>query len=450
MTIDFATNADKLFTRVIYQVHEATTRYILVFGGSSSSKSYSVHQLELLNIMLPGTGDTMFIRKENVTLRDSCFKLLKTLIYEYGLQDLFDIYEGVIKIVHKESKRSILFKGIDDPEKIKSIVGIKRIIIEEASQLEVKDFTELRRRARGIEGIQMILITNPISENHWIKTELVDKADMPAFKGRLTILKFTYKDNCNKEGVSYLTEDDIIELEANKDSDDPYLQNQYRIYTLGEWGIENKEGKFAWAYSDKEHIKPTVLVDNEPIYLSYDFNVNPLASIVCQIFPDIKTLRVIKCIKLQNSDIWKMCAVQKAEYMTKVDWRLWKVTGDATGQARSAASKDNMTYYHIIMSELELMSNQMYVPTSNPNIEENQVIVNAVLRDWTVEIDPINCKDLIDDLRYVEIDELKKIIGKVAIVKDRSAKHKYADFLDAFRYAINTFVKPYLDFSVRK
>lgn len=449
MTIDFATNADKLFTRVIYQVQEATTRYVLVYGGSSSSKSYSVHQLELLNIMMPGTGDTMFIRKENSTLADSCYKLICDLINEYGLSDHFTIYKGVIKIIHKESGRQILFKGIDDPEKIKSIVGIKRIIIEEASQLDLKDFSELRRRARGIEGIQIILITNPISENHWIKTEMVDKADTPSFKNRLTILKFTYHDNCNINGETFLTQEDIIELEANKDAENEYWQNQYRIYTLGEWGIENKEGKFAWAYSDKEHIKETALVPNEPIYLSYDFNVNPLASIVCQIFPEIKTLRVIKCIKLENSDIWKMCAVQKAEYMTKVDWRLWKVTGDATGQARSAASKDNMTYYHIIMSELELMSNQMYVPTSNPNIEENQVIVNAVLRDWTVEIDPVNCKDLIDDLRYVEIDELKKIIGKVAIVKDRTAKHKYADFLDAFRYVINTFVKPYLDFSGR-
>ena len=41
-------------------------------------------------------------------------------------------------------------KGLDDPEKIKSIAGITGILIEEATELTKADFIQLDLRLRGI------------------------------------------------------------------------------------------------------------------------------------------------------------------------------------------------------------------------------------------------------------------------------------------------------------
>src|SRR5579862_3893679 len=113
-----------------------------------------------------------------------------------------------------------------------------------ASQYSFDDFPELNRRARGFDEIQITLILNPISENHWIKSNFCD-IDSPYFSDS-TLLKFTYRDNQNLNGDSFLTENDVKELERLKDIN----ENQYRIYTLGGWGIDNKESKFCRAFAN--------------------------------------------------------------------------------------------------------------------------------------------------------------------------------------------------------
>ena len=92
---------------------------------------------------------------------------------------------------------------------------------------------------------------------------------------------------------------------------------------------------------------------------------------------------------------------------------------------------DNVNYYTIIKDELGLIWSQFNIPSVNPRIEENQVKVNAVLYAGLFIADSENCKELINDLTYVEIDENKKI------VKDRTAESKKSDFLDHFRYICN-------------
>ena len=97
---------------------------------------------------------------------------------------------------------------------------------------------------------------------------------------------------------------------------------------------------------------------------------------------------------------------------------------------------------------MDLTHQQIQVPTVNPPIDENQVIVNAVHKNWTVEIDPVNCKPLIYDLQYVEVDGLGKIVkGENRNGSDtHNNRRKYADFLDNWRYLINVAVRPYFGF----
>ena len=204
---------------------------------------------------------------------------------------------------------------------------------------------------------------------------------------------------------------------------------------LAQWGVDNKEGKFCWAFN-RSQIVPTALDEDRNVWASFDFNVNPLTCTIAQVFPHTETIRAIECIKLEHSDIFKMCARLKATYPQTI----WYITGDATGQNRSALTHDNMNYYQIIREQLNLGWQQIQVPPANPPIENNQVMVNGVHQNWTVEIDPHRCQPLIYDLTYVEVN------GRGEIIKDRTSSKKYADFLDNWRYLINAAVRPHFDF----
>ena len=112
---------------------------------------------------------------------------------------------------------------MDDPEKIKSIAGITRIWIEEATELTKEDFNQLNLRLRGRDNLQITLTFNPIDEDHWIKKHFFDN---PEVNKKSDILHTTYKDN------KFLDETYKEELESYKSID----KNYYKIYALGDWG----------------------------------------------------------------------------------------------------------------------------------------------------------------------------------------------------------------------
>lgn len=421
MVIDFDTYKDNLFNESYYEIREANTRYVVVYGSANSGKSVSVHQLQLINL-LTADYDILFIRKYAADLKDSCYALLQQQAKRFEIYDQFiwRYSNAVREIENPRTGHKILLKGIDDPDKLKSIVGIKKIVIEEADKLEFEDFLELDRRARGMEGIQIIVIYNPISEKHWIKTTLRNPEHV--LNKKTTILKYTYHHN------KFCTQEDIDALERLKF----ISENHYRIYVLGEDGIEDKQKKFAWAFEDAKHVQPArdnpELCQWNPDYLTwltFDFNVNPMTATVLQHYDDV--IRGIECIRLENSNTWEMCRIIKAKYPEAI----FKVTGDSTGNNRNTVAQDNITNYQVIAQELGLnMDTQVIVPSRNPPVDENQILVNAVLSNYEVYLSPA-CQPLIYDLTYVEMNEKKEII------KDRTSDKKYADFLDNFRYFLN-------------
>lgn len=413
--VDFQKNADKLFSKVFYKVKASKARIVVVFGSSNSSKSYSVHQNELLNLTKDEKGDTLILRKHGVDIRESSFKLLCQLITDWRMLPYFKTYYSTEnrRIVYQPNKKAILFKGLDDSERIKSITGIRRIVMEEASEFTFEDFQELTRRARGFDDIQFVLILNPVSEKHWIKKQLCEPSG--AYFNSTEVLKFTYKDN------KFARPADIEALEMLK----LVSENQYRIYALGEWGIEDKQNKFAWAFDENLHVGKTEHNPQEVTWLTFDFNVNPMTCTVIQHYEG--EVKVIRTIRLENSNTWAMCDRILSIYPDC----FFMVTGDATGGNRNAASPDEMDNYSVIVQKLGITYNQLSVPNVNPKVTDNQLKVNALLLNYPVSIDPDNASELIYDLNYVEMNERKEII------KDRSSSKKFADFLDNFRYWVN-------------
>jgi len=123
----------------------------------------------------------------------------------------------------------MLFKGLDDVERLKSITFSKGeltdVWIEEASEVEESSFNQLDIRLRGGKQKKQVIISfNPINITHWLKRFVDDKQE------NKMSLHTTYHDN------KFIDDEYKALLESYKEKD-PYY---YDVYALGQWGVLGK------------------------------------------------------------------------------------------------------------------------------------------------------------------------------------------------------------------
>ena len=204
-------------------------RILVLKGGGGSGKSIFAGQKILERVTTEPNHRWLVCRKVAKTLRESCFQQLKDQAYE--------LYPNEVKFIPRgkgsdmyilfENGSEIIFAGLDDVEKLKSIYNITGVWIEEASEITETDFNQLdiRLRTEFPFYLQMILTFNPISIQHWLKRRFFDRYDP-----RVRTHESTYKDN------RFLIPESRETLESFKDTDEYY----YQVYCLGMWGTSGR------------------------------------------------------------------------------------------------------------------------------------------------------------------------------------------------------------------
>lgn len=223
----------KVNSKFVDFVVNVRNKYCIIWGGAGSSKSYSICQKIITRIVTEQHHKILVCRKVDRTILQSCFAELVNVITAENLLSDFDITTSPKQIIHKPTRNKIIFSGLDDVEKIKSISGITSIFCEEASEITQDDFIQLSLRLRGktAQYKQIILSFNPVDSNHWLKKYFFDgqfKSDKR--RDELYVLHSTYKDN------AFLDEEYKQLLENLREQD----ENYYKIYALGEWGSRTK------------------------------------------------------------------------------------------------------------------------------------------------------------------------------------------------------------------
>lgn len=204
-------------------------RHLVLKGGGGSGKSIWAGRKVLERCVSEPGHRFLVVRKVAKTLRESCFHQLCAQAREFYPSAISRIPKGKSGDMYITFRNGseILFAGLDDVEKLKSIHDITGIWIEEASEIFEDDFDQLDIRLRGeTPYYQQIIITfNPISINHWLKKRFFDRKDT-----RVRVHESTYKDN------RFLPEKDRQTLESFKETN-PYY---YTVYCLGMWGVVGK------------------------------------------------------------------------------------------------------------------------------------------------------------------------------------------------------------------
>ena len=95
-------------------------RFEVYYGGAGSGKSVFVTQKLLYKYLTQPNRKCLVVRKVNATLKDSVFSLFKSILSQWQLYEECKINKTDLTI-ELPNGSNFIFKGMDDPEKIKSI-----------------------------------------------------------------------------------------------------------------------------------------------------------------------------------------------------------------------------------------------------------------------------------------------------------------------------------------
>lgn len=213
-----------------------TERFTVFYGGAGSGKSVFAVQKLILKMLKYPNRTLLVIRKVSASLRDSIYQEFITHLTKFGLIDYCKVMGSSMTII-LPNEAKIIFKGIDDPEKLKSISGIDDIMIEEATELTLDDFTQLNLRLRSkAENQQITLCFNPVSKVNWCYKHWFENGTPE----NTVVVHTTWVHN------KFLPQSYIDSLEQMKKSNPVY----YKIYAEGKFATLSKLVYENWTVKD--------------------------------------------------------------------------------------------------------------------------------------------------------------------------------------------------------
>ena len=440
-----ANNIDLKINEHFIPFFKTRKRYAISYGGAGSGKSVSIAQKIITRCLGEAKGGNthriLCVRKVKSSIKESVFKLLRDQISDLELSTYVKVNQTDMSIRFNNGAE-IITSGLDDVEKLKSITNITSIWIEEATELDEGDLTQLDLRLRGISPYykQIMISFNPISETHWLKKVFFDRKSNDVF-----IIHSTFEHN------------GFLDAPYKKMLRERYIydENMYRIYVKGKFGriVTGQEFYSAFKYS-RHVIKSNLLFRGSAYHLSFDFNVNPyMPATLWQIQRNEKGIYNVFCIDefaLKNPR--NMTEYVCDEFIKKYGKGLKRgdlfIYGDASGRSRRTAN--NFHDYDVIESTLKdyLNNTSIRVPKSNPPVRQRRVFVNKILKggyniDMTISD---KCKLLITDFESVIEDadgKKKKQIARDKITK--VAYEKYGHLSDSADYFLCSAFESYFD-----
>jgi phage terminase large subunit len=260
--------------------------------------------------------NVLIVRKVARNIRSSCWNETVKAIDRLKLRAYFTISQSEFLITAKRGGGQLIFAGMDDAEKIKSLTPAHGVLtdvwMEEATECRYSDFKQLDKRLRGLSPHpkRLTMSFNPIYKTHWLYETFFaawQEADSlfpppPDYgktvpgrslaEGSLSILKTTYRDN------RFLSPDDVRALETEKD---PYY---FDVYTRGAWGETGDVIFRGWAV---QKLSPSLYPDKR-FGLDFGFARDPTACICCAYSREDRTVRIFSELYLRGETTWSLAS----------------------------------------------------------------------------------------------------------------------------------------------
>ena len=209
-------------------------------GGRGSLKSSAISlMIPPLMISRPGTHACVF-RKVGNTIRDSVFSQYIWAIDKLGMSDLWDAKTSPPELIYKPTKQRILFRGADDPMKLKSIKApfgyIAFTHFEEKDQFagrkEIRNILQSTMRG-GSEYWNFESYNPPITRDNWAN---IDSQEVRADR-------LCHKSTYLQAPPEWLGEQFLAEAEYVRETNEREYRHEYLGEAVGSGGevFENLE-----------------------------------------------------------------------------------------------------------------------------------------------------------------------------------------------------------------
>ena len=481
-------------------LQDTAIRFIILFGGSSSGKSYSVAQLILIMTLWDGEN-TIVMRKVGASISKTIYEDFKVAAKQLGVFSMFKFKDGVRQIICIPNGAKIDFGGLDDPEKIKGISNYKRVVLDEWSEFTSEDYKQVRKRLRGKKGQQIITTFNPIKETHWIKKEVFDiekwhdvpmeleiagtkipielttvksirmneakmilnprTKEIEEHAPDTVIIQSTYLNNFwvvgSPDGTyGYYDEQCIADFEKDRINDPDY----YNVYALGEWGVIRTGSEFFGSFNRGIHCSKCKYNPELPIHVSVDNNVLPYISYsFWQIdYTNGKNIYQIDELPAESpNNTARKSALLVAKRLHDLGVDKIFLHGDASTRNASTIDDQKRSFLDLVIDTLQKEGIEVVdcVGNKNPSVPMSGEFINAIfekiLPGLNITIGE-HCKTCIEDYMCVQKDENGAILK--TRVKNKITGQSYEEhghFSDTFRYVICDLLKEeFLAFSNRR
>lgn len=478
---------------------DPSVRFIVLYGGSSSGKSFSVAQFFAI-LAYYEECSMLVMRKVGASIEKTIYADFKAAIN--GIEGLAECCRFKQNSIVFNNGGKIDFSGLDDPEKIKGISQYKRVFLDELSEYDESDFKQIRLRLRGMEGQQIVAAFNPISEEHWIKKHWFDREQWHELPMTLTIGDETLPPElCQVKSVRMNSEKlilnpntgeydrhapDTIVIQstylnnfwvvgspdgkygyydyqaiANFENDRINDPNYYQVYALGEWGHIRTGAEFFPSFNRGVVCGKFPFNPELPIHVSMDSNVLPYVTATFfqkEYKPDdVQQVTQFDELPIEspNNSARKAAKVianklKEYRYNDKV-----YLHGDASGKAANTIDPDNRSFFDLVIDELEHEGFDVVdcIGNKNPSVATTGEFINAV---WDGRVDKVairidnDCTTSIDDYQAVQKDE-NGAIAKTKVTNPVT-KQKYeahGHISDCLRYCVYDLLRAqYTEFSM--
>ncbi len=179
-----------------------------------------------------------------------------------------------------------------------------------------------------------------------------------------------------------------------------YDENFYQQEVLGKY-LNLQAGQVYYAFDRHENVGDFEVSADQPLLWSWDFNINPMCSVICQRDGDV--ILALDEIVLRTSstpEVWEEFVQRYSKHRGGV-----RVYGDASGShAQTATGTSDFKMIRQFLARNRALGGELVTAPSNPPVRDRVNAVNAHLRNALGERRLFvnrKCRELIQDFEQV-------------------------------------------------
>ena len=373
-------------------------------GGFGSGKTYSFIRKTFINHITrknkEGVSNGWIIYPTYSLAQDVFIPPFLKLLEDKGIKYDYNVSKNTIKTIYGNIR---IFQMIK-PDKIVGVslsyCGFDEFDVSSYRYCETA-FNKALGRMRDCDNPEIYITTTPEGYKYTY-TLMVEKAD-----DNKLLVRGKTKDNF------YLPKTYLKLLEEN------YDKNLLKAYSEGQF-VNLQQGS-TYQFNRTTNVQPVQYDRSKPIRVAIDWNVDPEACVLAQVYEQQPQVRVFDCIALTHSGSGDLLTERMVnEIKRKYPNSEYIAYPDATGHKRGSSA---------MFSDIDLLIKggfKVKALKTNPRVIDRVNAVNKSL-DGNIIIDP-RCKGLIEDFEKTCNKEGTREIDK----SNKALTH----FTDAFGYFI--------------